>query len=126
MKTIDLFCYGTLKRGGGNHYFLQDQHFLGECRTAPTYLLFNAGGFPALVYDENGYSVSGELYEVDKTIIPTLDILESVGHNLFHRDAVILQSPFADKNAIAYLFSQPVKGLIRAGSFWRENTSHSL
>jgi gamma-glutamylaminecyclotransferase len=74
--TFTLFVYGTLKRGGCRHGPLAGQRFLGEAHTAPQYRLYDLGSYPGLVRAEDGGVVHGELYEVDRELVPLLDRLE--------------------------------------------------
>ena len=72
MNTI--FVYGTLKRGGTNHLFLQGQHYLGAARTVAGYVLYSLGDYPGMVRapgDTQG--VTGELWAVDDACLAELD-----------------------------------------------------
>ncbi len=75
--TFLLFVYGTLKRGGVRHHVLRGQRFLREARTRPKYLLFDFGTHPGMVVaDGDGRAIHGELYEVERGLIPELDQIE--------------------------------------------------
>lgn len=72
-----LFVYGTLMRGGVRHAVLRGQRFLREAVTRPKYLLFDLGAYPGLVRaEEDGRAIYGELYEVERRLIPRLDMIE--------------------------------------------------
>ncbi|MCB9740449.1 MAG: gamma-glutamylcyclotransferase [Deltaproteobacteria bacterium] len=73
-----VFVYGTLRRGEGNHGLLATAEFLGKARTAPDFLLFDLGAYPAVVVqpDGQGTAIVGELYAVDGTTLAQLDALE--------------------------------------------------
>lgn len=61
MENCLFFCYGTLKKGYGNHEGrLSDAKALGEFTTESKYTLFD-GGFP-VVEREGNTAVQGELY----------------------------------------------------------------
>src|SRR5262249_34091377 len=75
--TFLLFVYGTLKRGGPRHHVLRGQRFVRAAVTRPKYLLFDLGAYPGLVVAEkDGRAVHGELYEVERRLIPRLDRIE--------------------------------------------------
>ena len=85
-----LFVYGTLKQGRLRARYLDKQQFLGEAKTEPKYKLYNLGGFPGLVPNDNGITIQGELYDVDDECLELLDHIE--GHpDLFCRSNVDLQ-----------------------------------
>jgi gamma-glutamylcyclotransferase (GGCT)/AIG2-like uncharacterized protein YtfP len=63
---MKLFVYGTLKRNGRYHYFLQGDEYLGKYHTEAKFRMFDLGSCPALTLDTvDGYPVEGEVYEVD-------------------------------------------------------------
>jgi gamma-glutamylcyclotransferase (GGCT)/AIG2-like uncharacterized protein YtfP len=59
-----IFVYGTLKSGHKRHHILQDQRFIGTANTPSLYKMYPYGGYPALVKEEQGVKIYGELYEV--------------------------------------------------------------
>jgi gamma-glutamylcyclotransferase (GGCT)/AIG2-like uncharacterized protein YtfP len=71
-----LFVYGSLKRGGRHHDELEGATFLGVAVTGPGYRLEPLGEYLALVRDEAGAAVPGELFEVPLTKLPDLDAFE--------------------------------------------------
>ncbi len=70
-----VFVYGTLLRGEANHYLLSQSRFLCEAKTEPLFSLFNLGGFPAMC-SKGCTSVVGEVFEVSRAVLETLDELE--------------------------------------------------
>jgi gamma-glutamylcyclotransferase (GGCT)/AIG2-like uncharacterized protein YtfP len=77
--SVDLFVYGSLKRGGRHHDELEGATFLGLAVTAPGYRLEPLGEYLALVRAEPGEAaeaVSGELFEVPLSKLPDLDAFE--------------------------------------------------
>jgi gamma-glutamylcyclotransferase (GGCT)/AIG2-like uncharacterized protein YtfP len=86
---MNLFVYGTLKKGYGNHHIIADAEFLGTAKTPRNYDIFPvhpAGGFPICV--ENGkFHVLGELYKINEKILARCDQLES--HPDFYRRKLI-------------------------------------
>jgi len=73
---IQLFVYGTLKRGCRNHSRLRAAAFLGEAWTAPGYTLVDCGSYPGLVRAEGSEGVCGELYQFDTSLLAALDAFE--------------------------------------------------
>jgi len=82
-ERILVFVYGTLMKGEGNHNFLSNSKYLGEYKTDKRWGLINIGAFPALV--PHVLAVEGEVYEVNKGVLGTLDRLEGVAHGLYRR-----------------------------------------
>ncbi len=68
--------YGTLKKGEGNSYLLENSEYLGKK------VLYNVGitdrpGFP-FAYKVDGYRTTVEVYDVDEITLKSIDSLE--GH----------------------------------------------
>lgn len=72
-----LFVYGTLMRGQTANYKLDNGHFIGEAETPPLFEMFGQG-FPwvNIVPPENGHSIQGELYFVDRQTLDEVDRYE--------------------------------------------------
>lgn len=70
-----VFVYGTLRRGGDNHYLLADSSFVGRHVTEALYTLFRLGQFPAVVA-RGDTPIVGELYRVSTEVFALLDELE--------------------------------------------------
>jgi len=70
-----VFVYGTLRRGGSNHYMLADSNFLGRYATEPRYTMFRLGQFPAVVA-RGDTAIEGEIYRVSDQVFSLLDELE--------------------------------------------------
>jgi gamma-glutamylaminecyclotransferase len=111
-----IFFYGTLKRGFGRNVILEDQKFLRDAKTAPKYMLYDLGAFPAMVKDDDmGVSVEGELWEVDEECLSYLCKIE--GSPSFYK----LESVTLDNNEIvqSFLFQRPVNEYNRMGACWK-------
>ena len=106
---IRLFVYGTLRRGGVRHAVLADQRFLGKAVTRPYYRLFDLGPYPGLVQaSEGGQAVHGELYEVERHLVPRLDRLEGAPE-LYRLEPVELE---AEPGPVyTYLYQLPTEDL---------------
>lgn len=96
------FVYGTLKRGFGNHWLMEElmagrhARFLGGACTKRRFPLV-CGPFqvPFLLHSPapSGHYVRGELYQVDDLALARLDDLEGVGKGHYERrplDVVLL------------------------------------
>jgi gamma-glutamylaminecyclotransferase len=115
-----VFVYGTLKRGGANHFILAGQQFLGPARTPPGFTLYSLGDYPGMVRaadDKTG--VTGELWAVDVGCLLRLDELEGVTEGLYERVPIRLAPPFADDPAETYLYLRDLAGKPAIGSEFR-------
>jgi gamma-glutamylcyclotransferase (GGCT)/AIG2-like uncharacterized protein YtfP len=74
-----VFVYGSLKKKHHNYKLLQNSEFINNATTSELYNMINLGGFPAIIPDNNGYKISGELYLVNDKTLYNLDILEGEG-----------------------------------------------
>jgi len=72
-----VFVYGTLKRGFSNHVLLLNQKFLGNGVTVDKYVMY-ANGIPYVSDMFKSSEISGELYQVSKSALHYMDLLE--GH----------------------------------------------
>ena len=97
-----VFVYGTLKQGMGNHrnYLGENSsgevEYVGEAVTLSKYEMGGFGlGFPSVyedtcLVDHQGHIV-GELYLVDDAVMEDLDYLEGVAGGLYYRKEIIVQ-----------------------------------
>lgn len=116
---MHLFVYGTLKRGGCNQGFLSGQRFISEAVTRPVYRMYDAGGYPGLVFDEvRGRRIRGEVWEVDAECLARLDVLEDVEGGEYAREPMALEPPFDGGHVQGYRWLLPVTGLRDAGECW--------
>jgi len=72
----NVFVYGTLKAGHGNHRLLENSKLLHEATI--TGKMVSLGGFPC-VSTNGDNQIHGEVYEVDDQTLGHLDHLESNG-----------------------------------------------
>ncbi|KAL3688708.1 hypothetical protein R1sor_015017 [Riccia sorocarpa] len=91
--TVLAFVYGTLKRGFGNHWLMEEQmskrhaRLVGTAQTKLKYPLV-CGPFQVpflLSYPGEGEHVQGELYEIDNHCLERLDELEGVSKRHYER-----------------------------------------
>ena len=74
LSSAHVFVYGTLRRGGSNHFRMEKAEFV----TAGTVKgrLYQIDWYPGLVLDETAGNVSGEVYQVSGTLFAELDAFE--------------------------------------------------
>lgn len=89
MRGIDLFVYGSLKRGFLHHDRLAGAEWVREATTAPGHRLVVYGSYPALVAGGQGV-VHGELWRVGAELLAELDRFEDVPQ-LYVRRALPLE-----------------------------------
>lgn len=117
--TTRIFVYGTLKRGGSNHGYLERQTFVGSAMTEPRYRLYDMGGFPGMVLDaEHGLSILGEVWDVDAECLRRLDVLEDVAAGEYAREPIPLLPPFDQPAAQGYRYLRSVAGHRDLGAIW--------
>ena len=100
MKYIDIFVYGSLKRGYHNHdYFCQNM--INCIQGTVIGQLYDTGyGFPAL--DLNGNNVIyGQLITIPQCDLPAFDRLQGVPH-LYQRSKINVKIKDQTKQAFVY------------------------
>ncbi|MCA8986692.1 MAG: gamma-glutamylcyclotransferase [Planctomycetaceae bacterium] len=113
-----LFVYGTLKQGFCRAHYLQPARYLGNARTAPGFIMFNCGSYPALIQNHGTESIVGELYEVPASLWSTLDEVEGVAADWYSRKTIPLIEPHHDLTVQAYYYKRSITGLKRVGEEW--------
>jgi gamma-glutamylcyclotransferase (GGCT)/AIG2-like uncharacterized protein YtfP len=115
-----VFVYGTLKRGGSNHFLLAGQQFVGAAKTRSGFALYDLDGYPGMVADAAATEgISGEVWAVDAACLEEMDRLEGTAEGLYRRERVPLEPPFADRAVDAYLYLRSVSGRPRTGPDWK-------
>ncbi len=71
-----VFVYGTLRRGGSNHFRMDGAEFVTDGRISGR--LYRISWYPGLVLDEAGDDIVGEVYRVDPEMLGNLDAFEGV------------------------------------------------
>jgi gamma-glutamylaminecyclotransferase len=77
--TVNVFVYGTLKRGHCNHVYIADGIFVGEAVTADRFAL-HVQGLPRVDRDNPVSPIHGELYRVSTMMLTEIDRLEGHPH----------------------------------------------
>lgn len=75
-ETEIVFVYGTLRRGGSNHFRMAAAKFVSSATL--TGRLYRVHWYPGLVLDEAGDEIHGDLYEVDQDTLAILDVFEGL------------------------------------------------
>lgn len=103
---IRVFVYGTLKKGHGNHYLLEDAEYLGRCIVRGKFRMISLTYYPGVVRkpDAEPAPILGEVYRVTEEELAALDMLE--GHPNFYRREKV-DTPF--KKAWMYFLPEEYK-----------------
>lgn len=117
MNTL-VFVYGTLKHGGENHGWIEQQHFVAAARTKPVYRMFDLGGYPGMVRAADGLAITGEVWDVDEAGLTRLDVLEDTEGGEYERVLVELEGDFASRRVEGYLYLRDVSGRRDVGACW--------
>jgi gamma-glutamylcyclotransferase (GGCT)/AIG2-like uncharacterized protein YtfP len=74
MNGEHVFVYGTLRRGGSNHFRMDGARFV----TAATVRgrLYHIDWFPGLVLDATAGAIIGEIYQTSSAVLEELDLFE--------------------------------------------------
>lgn len=75
MSANPVFVYGTLRKGGSNHFRMEGSAFLGAGRISGR--MYRIDWYPALVCGGEGF-VKGELYLVNDKLLAALDAFEGI------------------------------------------------
>ena len=71
-----VFVYGTLRRGGSNHFRMEGAEFITAGRIYGR--MYKIDWYPGLVLDDAGDDIIGEVYAVDIKMLGSLDSFENV------------------------------------------------
>lgn len=80
MSVHSVFVYGTLRKGGSNHFRMDGAEFAGSGKVRGEIYLIDSNPhliFPALNLDGEGW-VLGEVYRVSETQLKALDEFEGI------------------------------------------------
>lgn len=115
-KLHRVFIYGTLKKGFYFHeeYLGGDKSkFIGKAVCSPDYSLY-VDGMPHLIEEMTDKPVKGELYEVNDSVLKSLDDLEGTPV-IYHRKVIDTYNEAGEK-VLAWAYLRPVhfKGKLHA------------
>jgi gamma-glutamylcyclotransferase (GGCT)/AIG2-like uncharacterized protein YtfP len=74
--TPFVFVYGTLRRGGSNHFRLAGAEFISAGTI--TGRMYRIDWYPGLVLDPAGGEIHGEIYAVSPELLAALDCFEGL------------------------------------------------
>ena len=125
-----VFVYGTLKRGFGNHWLLENSEFKGECILHGNFEMYKSGMIPYVIQTEGDgdAEIHGELYLVNGYTKNQLDALEGVPHHYVDRKVAVNvdgESTMASIYIAAPSISRSLRNgeegsIIRDGNYQRE------
>lgn len=75
MNSQPVFVYGTLRRGGSNHFRMSGTDFVGEGKVSGK--MYKITWYPALLCGGETF-VKGELYRVSDATLQALDSFEGI------------------------------------------------
>lgn len=108
-----VFVYGTLKKGLKNHYYLDNEEFIGDAYTEDIFPMLNIEKTFPYLFKENGvgYQIKGELYNLSTKKISELDILEDVP-SLFFLDTIAVICDEIKLKAFVYFATLPLHSFV--------------
>ncbi len=71
-----VFVYGTLRRGGSNHFRMDGADFITTGRIVGR--MYKISWYPGLMLDDAGDDIIGEVYSVDQEMLGNLDSFEGI------------------------------------------------
>jgi gamma-glutamylcyclotransferase (GGCT)/AIG2-like uncharacterized protein YtfP len=71
-----VFVYGTLRRGGSNHFRMAGAEFISSGTI--TGRMYRIDWYPGLVLDDAGGEIHGEVYSVGPEQLEALDVFEGL------------------------------------------------
>jgi gamma-glutamylcyclotransferase (GGCT)/AIG2-like uncharacterized protein YtfP len=71
-----VFVYGTLRRGGSNHFRMAGAEFIAD--GSITGRMYRIDWYPGIVLDPAGDEIRGEVYSVGPEQLSALDVFEGV------------------------------------------------
>ena len=72
--TESVFVYGTLRRGGSNHFRMADAGFVAAGTVRGR--LYRIDWYPGLILDDDAGAIVGEIYQVSPERLKSLDRFE--------------------------------------------------
>lgn len=77
---LRLFVYGTLRREGVAASYLEGQRMLKQNFRLPGFAMYDAGWYPFVVPAGADSVITGDVYEVDQSLVPILNTYEGEGY----------------------------------------------
>lgn len=108
-----VFVYGSLKKGFGNEYMMEDCVFLGKATTLMPWKMYPnyTYCYPAITYDQSGEcGINGELYLVSQSKLNELDDFE--GYEYQRRLILVKNKDGVEVEALCYFLNPSVNQTI--------------
>lgn len=107
---FNLFVYGTLKKGFGNHHYLKTATLLGAAKTALPYpMILKHKAFPYLINKpKKGLQVKGELYQIDYPTLLKIDELEGYPEHYTRCEIDVLKEDDQKERALVYFLNEKI------------------
>lgn len=110
-----VFVYGTLRRGGSNHFRMAGAEFVSAATVCGR--LYRIDRYPGLVMDAEGDEIPGEMYAVDADRMTELDEFE--GDEYRRVSATVRTNTGETVDAWIWEWRESVEGLKRiTGGDW--------
>lgn len=115
-RNINVYVYGSLRAGMGNHRLLREAEFVRE-HVIYGYTMISFGAFPALVPTGKSHAVV-EQYRVNEEEFQRLDMLEGYPH--FY-DRCLLDTPDGEVAWVYFIDDQELlnRGVVEHGDWVR-------
>lgn len=114
-KNINVFVYGSLKKGYGNHEnHLGDQKFVKEVKIEG-FDMYSVGAFPAIV--DGTTTIHGEMYKVSGEAFKALDRLEGYPN---HYNRKLVKSTTGEEAWIYFYKKPPFNQKKIESGFWEK------
>jgi gamma-glutamylcyclotransferase (GGCT)/AIG2-like uncharacterized protein YtfP len=84
-----VFVYGTLRRGGSNHFRMDEAEFVAMGTV--TGRLYRIDWYPGLVPDETAGDVVGEIYQAPEGLLEKLDAYEGAAYRRLQTQVRLLR-----------------------------------
>ena len=115
---MQVFVYGSLKKGYALHHLLAAEQFAGFAQTQPLYRIYDLGEYPGLIEGPDGLEINGEVYSVSPETLKRLDFAEGVAEGLYARRHILLKPPFEHATIEAWFWLKSVHACRDCGTSW--------
>ena len=114
-----VFVYGTLRRGGSNHFRMADAELVSTATLSGR--LYRLDWYPGVVLDAAGDEIQGEIYDVRPEQLDELDAFEGME---YRRIRAVVKTPYGETfHAWIWEWLMPVDEAqrITGGDWLKEN-----
>ena len=100
---VNIFVYGTLKKGFGLNYLMDSSKFVGES-SLEDYEMYSLMSFAPFITKGNG-KVFGEVYEISENLLRKIDLFEAK----YNREEVDIEVSGKKMKAYVYVIKIDIK-----------------